>query len=305
MALLEAARDLFQDQWKGIVAVAGVGAAVVLCDADIVSIVAFVGVWFTMDWLPEWLVLPARLAASVGFVHKYLLADAGLAASVLLGVAAHLVADCALDTLGDIMLQSGLDAVESERTRRESPGATTGGREPPPGYQRKYLYRLARASEPARDGGGREVRSSSAIGTVGWEAAEEARTPMINRTLDGAYRGVPGRDDKCLRMTTRGRVVETAAREFAGADDLLLLKFSHSWLEVSGVDIRYEAEGGADDQDDALIPHVYRGACARPELSYHALVGCYPIKRAADGTHIFPRALFRDEREEEWDLDPS
>jgi len=63
-----------------------------------------------------------------------------------------------------------------------------------------FLYRLARASEPARDEVGRPevVTEGCRLGTVGWEAQEAARDLGC---VDGAYRGVVGLDDRFIHLS--------------------------------------------------------------------------------------------------------
>jgi len=157
----------------------------------------------------------------------------------------------------------------------------------------KYLYRLARASESSRTGNkGTRTTNAGEHDTVGWEAADMARRPLILRASDGGYYGVAGLDDDCLHLSTAAQVRETARLYFKGVEELLLLKFSTEMIEKSEiVELRWEAAlppPGQPARDDAF-PHCYsreRGIKAR--LSWWDLVACIPLPLGDDGEPTFP-----------------
>ena len=97
-----------------------------------------------------------------------------------------------------------------------------------------------------------------------WRAAEKA----------GRFDGAPiDLADGYIHFSTAGQVRETAARHFAGADDLLLLKVD---AEALGPALRFEPSRGG-----ALFPHLY----ASLPLSAVRDVSALPLQ---GGAHVFP-----------------
>jgi uncharacterized protein (DUF952 family) len=98
-----------------------------------------------------------------------------------------------------------------------------------------------------------------------WHAAEKA----------GVFTGA-GADlrDGYIHLSTRDQVAETAARHFAGQDDLVIVAVE---AEVLGTSLVWEpARGGA------LFPHVY-GA-----LPLSAVRWIKPLPLGAQGRHHLP-----------------
>jgi uncharacterized protein (DUF952 family) len=170
-------------------------------------------------------------------------------------------------------------------------------RMPKPTSGVKYLYRLARASEPGRKGRKGEQEQGVAVGV---EARAMARTPMMLRMSEGGYYGVNGLDTDCLHLSTAAQVKETAELYFGGIDDLILLKFSTATIEKDeNVELRWESalpQPGAPARTDAF-PHVYseeKGAKAR--LSWWDLADVIELPLGADGERVFPKhALSEDD----------
>lgn len=93
----------------------------------------------------------------------------------------------------------------------------------------------------------------------------------------GVFRGAPiDLEDGCIHFSTREQMEETAARHFAGQDDLLLVAVSTA---ACGEALRWEPSRGG-----ALFPHLYA------ELDMAAVIWVKPLPLAADGRHIFPEA---------------
>jgi uncharacterized protein (DUF952 family) len=98
-----------------------------------------------------------------------------------------------------------------------------------------------------------------------WRAAETA----------GIFQGAPiDIIDGYLHFSTAQQVTETAARHFAGQDDLLLIAIDADRL---GEDLRYEASRGGD-----LFPHLYA------PLALSAVLWVKPLPLGRDGRHAFP-----------------
>jgi uncharacterized protein (DUF952 family) len=98
-----------------------------------------------------------------------------------------------------------------------------------------------------------------------WRAAETA----------GTFQGAPiDIIDGYLHFSTAQQVKETAARHFAGQDDLLLIAIDADRL---GEDLRYEASRGGD-----LFPHLYA------PLALSAVLWVKPLPLGRDGRHAFP-----------------
>jgi uncharacterized protein (DUF952 family) len=90
----------------------------------------------------------------------------------------------------------------------------------------------------------------------------------------GTFPGAPvDRADGYIHFSTAEQVRETAAKHFAGQDDLLLVAVD---AESLGADLRFEPSRGG-----ALFPHLY----APLALSAVAWVKPLPLK---NGVHLFP-----------------
>jgi uncharacterized protein (DUF952 family) len=83
--------------------------------------------------------------------------------------------------------------------------------------------------------------------------------------------------DGFIHFSTAAQVAETAARHFAGQDDLLIVAVEAGSL---GDDLRYEPSRGGD-----LFPHLYGALPLTAVRSVDAL----PL--GADGRHVFPAGL--------------
>jgi len=98
-----------------------------------------------------------------------------------------------------------------------------------------------------------------------WREAEKA----------GVFAGAPvDIADGFIHFSTATQVVETAAKHFAGQDDLLLVAIDSDRL---GTDLRWEPSRGG-----ALFPHLY----ALLDLS--AVLWVKPLPLGPDGRHVFP-----------------
>ena len=92
---------------------------------------------------------------------------------------------------------------------------------------------------------------------------------------DGIFRGSPiDLADGFIHFSTAAQAEETAAKYFAGQDDLVLVAFDDAML---GAEVRYEASRGGQ-----LFPHLY--APLDPKLA----LWVKPLPLRADGGHIFP-----------------
>lgn len=97
-----------------------------------------------------------------------------------------------------------------------------------------------------------------------WRAAEDA----------GVFNGAAiDLTDGYMHFSTAEQVEETAARHFAGRDDLLLVAID---AEPLGEALKWESSRGG-----ALFPHLY-GA-----LSLDAVTRLHPLPLGADGHHDF------------------
>jgi uncharacterized protein (DUF952 family) len=103
-----------------------------------------------------------------------------------------------------------------------------------------------------------------------WREAEQA----------GVFRGseVDLRDG-FIHFSTAAQVQETAARHFAGQDDLLLIGVAGARL---GDALKWESSRGG-----ALFPHLY-GA-----LDLNTVTKVVPLPLGPDGRHAFPPIEFR------------
>jgi uncharacterized protein (DUF952 family) len=98
-----------------------------------------------------------------------------------------------------------------------------------------------------------------------WRGAEAA----------GAFHG-SGIDieDGFIHFSTAGQVAETAARHFAGVDDLVLVAVDADKLAPA---LRHEPSRGGE-----LFPHLYA------PLDLAAVLWVRPLLRGSDGRHQFP-----------------
>jgi uncharacterized protein (DUF952 family) len=101
-----------------------------------------------------------------------------------------------------------------------------------------------------------------------WREAEKA----------GRFTGAPiDRQDGFIHFSTAAQVAETAARHFAGQQDLLLVAVEAGAL---GVALRYERSRGGDD-----FPHLYG------DFPVSAAVSVDELPLDADGRHSFPAGI--------------
>ena len=163
----------------------------------------------------------------------------------------------------------------------------------------KYLYRLARGTEPSRSGKKGEKINGKA--TVGQEAQYMVDLPWPARPGGdvAGYYGVKGLDDDCLHLSTAAQVVETAKLYFKGVEDVILLKYDTSMIEKDeDLVLRWEQAlppPGTPARPDAF-PHVYakeKGVKAR--LSWWKLATFVPLPLGADGTPKFPEKALSEE----------
>jgi uncharacterized protein (DUF952 family) len=95
---------------------------------------------------------------------------------------------------------------------------------------------------------------------------------------EGVFRGAPvDLHDGYIHFSTAAQVVETAAKHFAGQDDLLLIAIDTASL---GDALRWEPSRGGD-----LFPHLY-GTFA-PD----AVQSVTPLPLGADGRHVLPEEI--------------
>src|SRR3954469_4973103 len=80
--------------------------------------------------------------------------------------------------------------------------------------------------------------------------------------------------DGYIHFSTRYQLRETAARHFAGQDDLVLVAVDGGAL---GESLRYEPSRGGD-----LFPHLYK------PLPLSAGAWVKPLPLGSDGQHVFP-----------------
>lgn len=98
-----------------------------------------------------------------------------------------------------------------------------------------------------------------------WREAEE----------EGRFTGAPvDAADGFIHFSTAAQVRETAARHFAGQDELLLVAVDPERL---GEALRYEPSRGGD-----LFPHLYA------PLDLSAVLWVRPLPLGTDGSHVFP-----------------
>jgi uncharacterized protein (DUF952 family) len=101
-----------------------------------------------------------------------------------------------------------------------------------------------------------------------WREAEAA----------GRFTGAPvDHADGFIHFSTAEQATETAARHFAGVDDLLLVSVE---AEPLGDALRFEPSRGGD-----LFPHLYG------DLPLSAVRSVDALPLGPDGRHVFPAAI--------------
>lgn len=94
----------------------------------------------------------------------------------------------------------------------------------------------------------------------------------------GRFTGAPvDRADGFIHFSTADQVAETAARHFAGQDDLLLVAVE---AEALGAALRFEPSRGG-----ALFPHLYG------DLPLSAVRAVDDLPLGTDGRHVFPEGM--------------
>lgn len=94
----------------------------------------------------------------------------------------------------------------------------------------------------------------------------------------GRFTGAPvDRADGFIHFSTAEQVAETAARHFAGQDDLLLVAVA---ADALGPALRFEPSRGG-----ALFPHLYG------DLPLSAVRSVADLPLGADGRHVFPAGI--------------
>lgn len=98
----------------------------------------------------------------------------------------------------------------------------------------------------------------------------------------GRFDGAPvDLADGFIHFSTAAQVRETAAKHFAGLDDLLLIAIDSAVLErLPGNALTWEPSRGS-----ALFPHLYA------PLSLDAVLWVKPLPLGRDGAHIFPEGI--------------
>ena len=91
----------------------------------------------------------------------------------------------------------------------------------------------------------------------------------------GVFKGAPvDLADGFIHFSTAAQARETAAKHFAGQNDLVLVAVD---ADALGAALRYEVSRGG-----ALFPHLYA------DLPVEAARWVQPLPLGADGTHQFP-----------------
>lgn len=99
-----------------------------------------------------------------------------------------------------------------------------------------------------------------------------------NAIREGKFAGAPiDLEDGFIHFSTARQVKETAAKHFAGQDDLLLIEFDETKF---GDDLKWEVSRGGD-----LFPHLYA------ELTPDAADLVAPLPLSKSGQHLFPPTL--------------
>ena len=101
-----------------------------------------------------------------------------------------------------------------------------------------------------------------------------ATAEWILAEATGVFTGAPvDRADGFIHFSTAAQAPDTAAKWFAGRDDLTLAAID---AEALGEDLRWEPSRGG-----ALFPHLYA------DLPMTAVVWSRPLKLGTDGRHVF------------------
>src|SRR6185437_12691408 len=101
------------------------------------------------------------------------------------------------------------------------------------------------------------------------------RTLWQETERDGVFRGAPvDRADGYIHFSTAEQVRETAAKHFAGQDDLVLVAVDTAAL---GPALKWEPSRGG-----ALFPHLHG------ELIMAAVAWVRPLPLGPNGRHVFP-----------------
>lgn len=92
---------------------------------------------------------------------------------------------------------------------------------------------------------------------------------------DGTFKGAPvDLADGYIHLSTREQAAETAARHFAGQDNLVMLMVD---LAPFGAAVKWEESRGG-----ALFPHLYA------DLPMSAVAGKVVLRLDEQGKHLFP-----------------
>lgn len=98
----------------------------------------------------------------------------------------------------------------------------------------------------------------------------------------GRFTGAPiDHADGFIHFSTAAQAAETAARHFAGIEDLLLVAIEGDAL---GEALRFEPSRGGD-----LFPHLYG------DLPLSAVRSVDELPFGSDGRHIFPAAVMAEQ----------
>lgn len=109
-----------------------------------------------------------------------------------------------------------------------------------------------------------------------WKIAMRAQWEEAERL--GRFEGAPvDLADGFIHFSTAAQLRETAAKHFAGQDDLLLIAVDGPAL---GPALKYEPSRGG-----ALFPHLYA------PLNLEAVRAVLPLPRDAQGRHVFPEGI--------------
>ena len=97
----------------------------------------------------------------------------------------------------------------------------------------------------------------------------------------GIFEGAPlDLVDGFIHFSSAAQVRETAAKHFAGQDDLLLVAIDPAKLGDASQFLRCEISRGG-----ALFPHLYA------PLPLAAVCSIKPLPRGRDGAHLFPEEI--------------
>jgi uncharacterized protein (DUF952 family) len=153
------------------------------------------------------------------------------------------------------------------------------------------------SARPRPDRGRTPVFGKDHASTIGWSALtirekviplrkDPRRVPTIYKICPialwreaeraGTFAGSPvDRRDGYIHFSSAEQVAETAARHFAGQDDLVLIAVD---ADVLGAALKWEPS-----RDGALFPHLY-GA-----LPVAAVTSVAPLRLKPDGRHVLPK----------------